>query len=577
MKKKHGISISLSVLTIVALVAAVALAVSFSIVIFASVYSNALTDNAVVNADQTVKQATVAIDNTLMSMRSQLENISTLISNSNGEKEFSDKISALNAFNNEIFSVTVYGENGDIVLCTGSQYSLKEKIFKDLSFDKALFEASPDFSVSRPHVQTIFEGSYPWVVTTALKTDSPVFGSGRYIAVDFSFSRIAGYIDRVGIGQHGYCYIADADGSVIYHPQQQVIFSGLKSEDAQLVAAIDNGIDAENKKITAVCTTSDGLWKVVGISYTDELEREKATQIFFSITATLCCCVAVSALVLRVYQRVVNKPVRSLIKAMKIFETRADSFVYSSRRESVIELSELNESFAHMSARIKKLMEQVREEETELRKTELKALQAQINPHFLYNTLDSVQWMCEQGKTEQAAAMVSALAKLFRISISRGRELIPIKDELQHAKSYLVIQSYRYRNQFSYKFDVDESLENYLCNKITVQPLIENAIYHGIDRMVDEGEITVTLRQADDCENDILITVEDNGVGMTEEQCESILKKSRSDSSGIGVKNVNDRLKIYFGDKYGISIKSELDVGTAVTVRIPKIEKEADI
>jgi two-component system sensor histidine kinase YesM len=577
MKKKHGISINLSALTIVALVAAVALAVSFSIIIFASVYSNALTDNAAVNADQTVKQAVVAIDNTLTSMRSQLENISTLISNSNGEKEFSDKISALTAVKNEIFSVTVYDENGDIVLCTGSEYPLKENIFNDLSFDKALFEASPDFSVSRPHVQTIFEGNYPWVVTTALRTDSPVFGSGRYIAVDFSFSRIAGYIDRVGIGQHGYCYIADADGNVIYHPQQQVIFSGLKSEDTQLVAAIDNGIDAENEKITAVCTTSDGRWKVVGISYTDELEREKATQIFFSITATLCCCVAVSVLVLRVYQRVVNKPVRSLIKAMKVFETRADSFVYSPRRESVTELSELNESFAHMSSRIKKLMEQVREEETALRKTELKALQAQINPHFLYNTLDSIQWMCEQGKTEQAAAMVSALAKLFRISISRGRELIPIKDELQHAKSYLVIQSYRYRNQFSYKFDVDESLENYLCNKITVQPLIENAIYHGIDRMVDEGEITVTLRQADDCEKDILITVEDNGVGMTEEQCESILKKSRSDSSGIGVKNVNDRLKIYFGDKYGISIKSELDVGTVVTVRIPKIEKEADI
>ena len=235
----------------------------------------------------------------------------------------------------------------------------------------------------------------------------------------------------------------------------------------------------------------------------------------------------------------------------------------------VAELQVLSQSFAHMATQIRELMEQVRREETELRKTELKALQAQINPHFLYNTLDSIQWMCEQGKTEDASRMVGALARLFRISISRGRELIPLRDEIQHAKSYLVIQSYRYREQFRYRFEVEEGLENYLCNKITLQPLIENAIYHGMDRMVDEGEIVITVRQAPDCANDILLIVADNGVGMTDEQCAAILAKERSDSVGIGVKNVNDRLKIYFGDKYGISIKSELDVGTEVTVRIP--------
>ena len=219
-------------------------------------------------------------------------------------------------------------------------------------------------------------------------------------------------------------------------------------------------------------------------------------------------------------------------------------------------------------------MDKVRSEETALRKTELKALQAQINPHFLYNTLDSIQWMCEQGRTEDATKMVGALAKLFRISISRGHELITISDEVKHAQNYLIIQSYRYRNQFAYSFDVEKGLENCLCNKITIQPLIENAIYHGIDRMVDEGEIKISISTAPDDENDIIIKVEDNGIGMTEEQCRKILQKEKSDSSGIGVKNVNDRLRIYFGEKYGISIESELDVGTTVIIRIPKITKE---
>lgn len=575
--KKGRQTLGLSFLTIISIVMATALAVAFSIVIFASVYSNALSDNAVVNANQTVKQAAVAVDNALDSMRSQLETISRLINEKGQETTLKSLVDTVVSVRKDILAVTVYGENGEIVFCAGGEYPLKEKVYKDLSFDKALFDASPEFSVSAPHVQSIFEGNYPWVVTVAKRTEEAVVGNGRYVTVDFSFNPLAEYIDRVGVGQHGYCYIADEYGRVIYHPQQQVIFSGIKSENETLVAGIDQGTEQENGKITAVCPTSDKHWKIVGISYTDELERERSTQIFFSILATVCCCAVVAVLVLQVYQRVFNTPVRQLVKAMKIFEDRADSFVYTPQPQMVTELSELNDSFAHMVHRIQELVEQVRAEETQLRKTELKALQAQINPHFLYNTLDSIQWMCERGKTEQAAAMVSALAKLFRISISRGHELIPIKDEVQHAKSYLIIQSYRYRNQFSYHFEVEEGLENFLCNKITIQPLIENAIYHGINRMVDEGEITVCVKTVKDCPRDILITVEDNGVGMTQEQCRKILEKGRSDSGGIGVKNVNDRLKIYFGEAYGIEIHSEPDVGTKVVVRIPKIEKEAEV
>lgn len=139
---------------------------------------------------------------------------------------------------------------------------------------------------------------------------------------------------------------------------------------------------------------------------------------------------------------------------------------------------------------------------------------------------------------------------------------------MQHAKSYLKIQNFRYKNQFTYSFDVDEECLNYLCNKIILQPIIENAIYHGIDRMVDEGKINIGIHQKGDT---ILFTVEDNGVGMTEEQCEEILHKDASDRVGIGIKNVNDRIKIYFGEEYGLTIQSELDEGTCVTISMPKI------
>ena len=217
-------------------------------------------------------------------------------------------------------------------------------------------------------------------------------------------------------------------------------------------------------------------------------------------------------------------------------------------------------------------MNKVRQEEITLRKTELKALQAQINPHFLYNTLDSIGWLCEEERSADAVEMVNALARLFRISISRGHELITIEKELEHAASYLKIQQFRYKNQFTYEFQAQLECLEYYCNKITLQPIIENAIYHGLNRMVDEGRIVVRVYGDG---QDVVFEVEDNGVGMTEEQCRGILNKEPGDTSGIGIKNVNDRIKIYFGESYGIQIQSEPDEGTRVIIRMPKLKDPA--
>ena len=572
--KRRKFSLSLSSLSILSITAASAVAVSVCIFIFASVYSNALLKDAKLSSGQTLGQIALAVNNNLDSMRQKLEFIEETVGDCSDVEDFYNKISVISRMQRDIYAVTVYDENGDIIAATNGETPIKKQIYKDLSFEKSLFESAEDFAFSSPHVQTVFEGRYPWVVTLAAKADTPVLENGVYITIDYEFSEIAKYIDNVGIGRHGYCFITDSGGNIIYHPQQQLIFSGIKNENTDFIKGLSDGVHYEKNVIYAITTTEYSLWRVVGLSFTDELTVERRTQIIFSIAISFFCCGIIALIVLRAYSKIVNAPVRSLIKAMNAFENQAENFRYKGGNESVTELRIISSSFEHMANTIQNLMERVHREEQELRKTELKALQAQINPHFLYNTLDSIQWMCEQGKTKDAAEMVRALARLFRISISRGRELITIKEELQHAENYLIIQSYRYRSQFSYTIDASDELMDCLCNKITIQPLIENAIYHGIDRMVDEGEIKITVKPAED-DDDILITVSDNGVGMTKEQCGKILAKDRSDSGGIGVKTVNDRLKIYFGKKYGLSIESELDVGTTVTVRIPKIDKEA--
>ena len=289
-------------------------------------------------------------------------------------------------------------------------------------------------------------------------------------------------------------------------------------------------------------------------------------RLSFWLAAVVLCVALLTSLLL---SKLLGRPLRGLADAMESFESDADHFSYRPVG-GTREVQELSDSFEHMVLRIQQLMSTVREEEINLRKTELKALQAQINPHFLYNTLDSIAWMCEQGRNADAVKMVHALARLFRISISRGHELIPIAKELEHAESYLQIQMYRYKNQFTYAFDADPDCLGFYCNKITLQPIIENSINHGLDLMVEEGRIDVQVRMDGD---DIVFSVRDNGVGMSEEQIEAIMHSEQTDRTGIGIRNVNDRLRIYFGKNYGLHITSEPDVGTCVEIRMPKIRE----
>ena len=191
-----------------------------------------------------------------------------------------------------------------------------------------------------------------------------------------------------------------------------------------------DGVYQEDDNMVAISTTNDANWRIVGVHYMEELRQNQRTQLFTGILISAVCCAVIIWLMVALFSKIIHAPIRQLVRAMQAFEEAADSFTYAPSPQTVAEIQVLNESFSHMVERTKSLMEQVRREEVVLRKTELKALQAQINPHFLYNTLDSIQWMCEQGNNADAVKMVGALAKLFRISISRGKELIPIADEI---------------------------------------------------------------------------------------------------------------------------------------------------
>lgn len=246
------------------------------------------------------------------------------------------------------------------------------------------------------------------------------------------------------------------------------------------------------------------------------------------------------------------------------------------KEEGIGELKNLSAHFNIMADKLQEQMEEIRRNERERQQMEKKLLQSQINPHFLYNTLDSIIWMIRSEEYEGAGKMVSLLAKFFRISLSQGKDMIPLEKELEHASSYLAIQNIRFKDKFEFQIEADPALLKYLCPKLSIQPLLENAIYHGMEGMYEDGEITIRIYDRD---GDIGIDVADNGPGMTQETIDHIMHNkviSSKRGSGIGVRNVNERIQLIYGEDYGVIITSELDEGTTATITIPKMEETDD-
>ena len=318
-------------------------------------------------------------------------------------------------------------------------------------------------------------------------------------------------------------------------------------------------------------------WHVVSVTHDSDIVTDwKYMQIIYALIGLILFLIV--GLATNRISSGITKPVRRLQEIMQSVDTGEFRLVGSIKATD--EIRELAREYDIMVTRIRELMEANMQEQELKRKSDLKALQAQINPHFLYNTLDSIIWMGEMGQSEKVVQMTSALSKLFRISISKGRELIPIRDEMEHVRSYLTIQEMRYKDKFTYEMKIDPDLYDMITLKITLQPLVENAIYHGIKEVDYEGKITISGYLEDDL---VILEVTDNGSGMSKEQLEEMIqgletpleKRPRLSRQGMGVRNVHERIKLYFGPEYGLVCSSIPGEGTTIQVRMPVSSLEA--
>ena len=474
-------------------------------------------------------------------------------------------------------SIAIYNSFGSLMAAEPVAQQKEDPDITNQDWFQQAMEEMENMHFSTPHIQNLFDDGtmrYYWVISLSRVVELTENGESQLgvLLVDMDYSSISRMMNQINESNSGqYYYLCDSNGEIIYHPSQIQISDGIVEENNAEAAKYKDGVydeslDGENRKVI-VNTVSYTGWKLVGV-----IPYSTFTEGMLNIRYFIAMLMLLMAMMLVVINRVVSvrisSPILKLNESVKAYEAGEKPEIYIG---GSLEIRHLGHSIQSSYEQIDSLMKKIVLEQNERRKSELDALQSQINPHFLYNTLESITWMIEGERNDDAAFMISQLAKLFRISLSKGNTVITIKDELQHAQSYMNIQKVRYKNTFSVIFDVDPEICSYCTVKLILQPILENAINYGVSGMDDCGEIRVKGRMG---EGRVILSVEDNGIGMSEEQVRLLLTDSsrvHKHGSGVGLVNVNNRIQLLFGKEYGVIAESEPDEGTTISICIPAV------
>lgn len=545
-------------------------------------FSASLRQEIVQNTQKLMEQTVENLEDYLVSMRRISD---AVYYNVIKENDLSEKDNSVQQGMNLLYesnrdnlrSIAIYNNFGSLVAAEPVALQKEDPDVTRQDWYKKAMGKMENMHFSTPHIQNLFDDAsqrYYLVISLSRAielTDNGVPVTG-VLLVDMDYSSISRMMKQINKTNNGqYYYLCDSNGQIIFHTRQVQIRKGISSENSIEAAKYKDGVydvefEGKDRKLI-VNTVSYTGWKLVGV-----IPGSTFTHGMFNIRYFIIMLILLMAMMLEVINRVVavriSSPILKLNESVMEYEAGKKPEIYIG---GSLEIRHLGFSIQRSYEQIDTLMHKIILEQTERRKSELDALQSQINPHFLYNALDSITWMIEGGRNDDAVFMVSELAKLFRISLSKGRTIISIKDELQHAKSYMNIQKIRYKNSFLVTFDIEPEVYSYCIVKLVLQPILENAVNYGINSMDDCGEIKITARQKD---GKVIISVADNGAGMSEEEVRFLLSDSNNvhkHGSGVGLVNVNNRIQILFGSGYGLSVESEPDEGTTVHICVPAV------
>lgn len=481
------------------------------------------------------------------------------------------------ASRDNLFGLYVIGENGGKYKSNAASFKVENVL--ERPWYRQIFESDQPvwFPVHQYSyaVKTIDDSYLSVGVPFVDKASGDVCG---IVMADIEVKQLETIMER-GLAGQGNIYLLDADGHIMYRltfsggsaPQDKAIESAVAQ--AQLVSG-EPALLPDPDFLMVCRPLAQSGFKILGAIPKKEITRS-TDSVAVAVSISLLLMIGASIFGGMVVSDTVTRPLRNLEKIM----AQVESGDLSERVNSTYhdEIGRISNSFDAMLDETQRLIDQVVNEQKKLRQSELKVLQAQITPHFLYNSLDSVRWLLRLGKMEQAQQMLEALSTLFMVALSRGKEVITIHDEIRHVHSYLIIESMIYSKKIQYGIEVEPEIEQYKTLKLLLQPLVENAIYHGIKPKDGAGEILVCVVEEG---KEITLTVRDTGVGMSEETVRRMqqdldaFNRPRTGQKGYGLFNVNERVKLFYGFDYGVRVRSRLGEWTEVSIRIPKVTGE---
>lgn len=453
----------------------------------------------------------------------------------------------------EVSGILIAPESGMYI--SNEMYRISRDPLKNDEWYKIAVQNAPDMVlISKPigrnirHWQNLSSDD---VVSVVKCINDPDTGERMgVVCIDMKIDVIKSIIEKLTLGKSGFIFVMDESNEVVYAPINKTVY---RIKSSWLQTENDNTLYHLNgKEYSIIYNKSDySNWYTVGVFYTELIPTE-VRNLFFIIIIIACIMVVIGVLASTVFTASMSRPVKELQLLMQ--QAEKGNLNVQFEGGSSEEIIKLGTSFNKMIIKIKDLIEIVYTEQRSKRKAELKTLQQQIKPHFLYNTLDTIQWMAQEHEADDIVEVVEALAKLFRISISRGNEFITLEEEIEHTRNYLIIQKTRYEDKLSYEINYDRALAKCKVIKLILQPLVENSIYHGIKQKVGNGHIKLQIYKE---HNELLMLVSDNGVGISKKRVNEInsalAEEKNNTNFGYGIFNVNDRIRLFFGDRYGLT------------------------
>ncbi|HQL32783.1 MAG TPA: sensor histidine kinase [Treponemataceae bacterium] len=391
------------------------------------------------------------------------------------------------------------------------------------------------------------------------------------LLLELNYDMITDLARKTNLGEYGHLMILDDQGRLLYTSETgEPRMTLLSAKEASSIFLGSRRVTLWNTDMFInVNTLIQTRWLIATVSNINGI-RNAVKRLALIIVLIYSVSIAICATVAAVISLQVSRPVSQLKTAM--LKVEEGDFSRQASVSGQTEIVSLAHSFNAMTGKIRELMARLVSQQREKRKMELQVLQNQINPHFLYNTLDSIVWLAEHDRNKDVITTVVALAHFFRIGISKGETFIPVGNEISHVRNYLTIQSIRYVNKFTYDIQVDSRLLGYRVMKLVLQPIVENAIYHGIGDE-DDGKIKITGT----IENGYMVfRVWNSGYGISEEKIREMYETMRGnpEKPSVGIRNVYQRLKLYYGDEAEVIITSIQDESTTVSLRIPLEPKE---